>query len=198
LSWNGTAWENLNRQVWTFDSSNNIVSATYSEWKNGSWSDRSITLWSYDINNDMTHWFVQDWDTVSASWKNFLQAFLTYDSTSKIVSYTKQIWNGTTVSWENNDSTRYYYHNLSAGIHTDAALQDIAVYPNPATDYIYIHSADANVEEIRLLNSSGQLLLTQSGNGNTSMVKLPPRFSGTCFILIFTDKGILSKQIVRE
>jgi hypothetical protein len=48
----------------------------------------------------------------------------------------------------------------------------ISIYPNPTTDYIIVENATELVGEFRLLNSLGEVILTENLNNNKQTIKL--------------------------
>jgi len=88
----------------------------------------------------------------------------------------------------------------AVGIDVTAFEHAVLVYPNPATDYLFVDGQDlkAQISEARILNAQGQEVLTFSLTGE----KMPYRMgleslsSGQYLLQLNTEKGILSKKIM--
>ena len=72
----------------------------------------------------------------------------------------------------------------------------IAVYPDPATNYITIESPQKS--EIKISNIEGQIMKTICNNDNTTMVDLKDLSSGVYIVTVKTDKEIVTKKIIKE
>lgn len=82
----------------------------------------------------------------------------------------------------------------------EALRANLRVYPNPASDYIRIDSPDdIEVEEVRLYDASGRLMLMQNQYGNEktgmeiSLLDLP---SGAYKLKLMTSQGMHSQKIL--
>ena len=59
----------------------------------------------------------------------------------------------------------YQVYASHVGINDYNPLQ-LSVYPNPATDKLYLTNTDGNIQSISIFNATGQLVLQHSVNGN--------------------------------
>ena len=87
--------------------------------------------------------------------------------------------------------------NSTTGISTiNNNLNEINIYPNPANLFLTINTI-LNYNEIRIINSLGQLMLKQ---GNSNTVNTSSLEKGIYFIQLFNDKGKLlsTKKFVKE
>ncbi|MGB0863781.1 MAG: T9SS type A sorting domain-containing protein [Saprospiraceae bacterium] len=71
----------------------------------------------------------------------------------------------------------------------------IKVYPNPATDYLYIENKeDLGIQEIRILNINGQVI--KQFKGKTKQLNIQDIPAGTYIIQLYTEYGIATEKIV--
>ncbi|MGC9330420.1 MAG: T9SS type A sorting domain-containing protein, partial [Bacteroidales bacterium] len=76
-----------------------------------------------------------------------------------------------------------------AGNVIDALVADINVYPNPATDYIYIQNIE-NVNRIDVVNLTGQIMDSYDITGNTMQMDVSGYSNGVYFVkFIFNDNS---------
>lgn len=86
-------------------------------------------------------------------------------------------------------------------INEQAAIEhEFSIYPNPASFAVHIsnkaHTAVHNV--LTLTNSTGTLLLKEELHQDNHTVHLDGYPAGIYFLTLITDKGILSKKIIKE
>ncbi|MBQ9435327.1 MAG: thiol protease/hemagglutinin PrtT [Bacteroidales bacterium] len=75
--------------------------------------------------------------------------------------------------------------------------EQIILYPNPASDKLYLTMAEGiEVKQIELLNSTGQLIHTFNGNERDFNVGDLP--SGLYIMRIVTSEGVLTKKWVKQ
>lgn len=73
----------------------------------------------------------------------------------------------------------------------------ISVYPNPASESLFIESEVA-VKKMKLFNMIGQLVLEKSENQNNNSISIGHLNSGTYLLQVETEFGISNKKIVKE
>ncbi len=84
------------------------------------------------------------------------------------------------------------------GIEQTAYDEDnVHIYPNPARDHLVVSSSE-NLDIIQILNTSGQIILEQKSNGNSSDINLERLESGVYFIKVFSHDQIITKKLVIE
>jgi len=71
----------------------------------------------------------------------------------------------------------------------------ISIYPNPTSDSFKIISVDV-IEEIRIFDMSGKLILLLEGNNSNIFVNKLDLESGSYVVLVRTNKGIEKEKIV--
>ena len=80
------------------------------------------------------------------------------------------------------------------GIEDNLLLNSINVYPNPASDIIYI-SSSINIEAIKMFDVLGKQVLTSYENKELKVDHLQ---SGIYFLKLFTNNGSATKKIIIE
>ena len=79
----------------------------------------------------------------------------------------------------------------------DGRLENIATYPNPATDILNINS-NSNISNIKILNYYGQTIDNINVSGLEVTINTSTYDAGIYFIQIKTEKGISTQKIVIE
>lgn len=146
-SWNGNTWENASQSIYSFVN-NNLTSSLGQTWNGSAWENFSQSSYVYDANNNLTSIIGQDWN--GSVWENSYQLRYTYDTNNFTQSETFQRWNNTGTEIEYGDSTYYYFHTV-VGVN-DLIRQEwnIALYPNPALEYVVIEGACPGNAKIQL------------------------------------------------
>ena len=75
-----------------------------------------------------------------------------------------------------------------------AALTEVSIYPNPATDVLNIVSNNT-INRVRILNSVGQIMFNSESNNTILNVNTTNYQSGIYFIQIETNDGIITEKV---
>ncbi|MDO8899702.1 MAG: T9SS type A sorting domain-containing protein [Bacteroidales bacterium] len=89
---------------------------------------------------------------------------------------------------------RTYKEQTGSSIIIEAIKNPILIYPNPTKDDFIIGNNELIVEKVEIFDINGEKLLS-TFNRKIKIAHLP---SGTYFIKIQTDKGELSRKIIKE
>ena len=101
--------------------------------------------------------------------------------------------------------------NLTMGIAGEGAcqsvsieetfLQSIEIYPNPVRQSLFINAPTVQVNHIRLINLTGQVLKAQTFNRNNSPIQQEINMAdvvpGVYWVLIQTEYGLRQEKIVK-
>jgi len=104
--WNGSAWENYIRWLYTYDSAGNFVQEVRQYWSGSAWVNQARWTMEYDENGYNTTELRQYW--VSNMWANDFMWFYSYDSTGLWIGELIQTWQGT--NWANYSRWTYTYN----------------------------------------------------------------------------------------
>ena len=98
-----------------------------------------------------------------------------------------------------NSAIAVYNYNPS-GINNYELRDNLSVYPNPAINNVIINVKNDNVtiEKVELYNIYGQLLNMIEVDGSTAEVSVSALATGTYFAKVFTDKGVVTKPVIRK
>ena len=83
----------------------------------------------------------------------------------------------------------------------DYSLRDnLTVWPNPATDRVFIGVENENttIEKVELYNIYGQLLNVVEVNNTVAEISVGTFATGTYYAKVFTDKGVTSMPVIRK
>jgi hypothetical protein len=82
----------------------------------------------------------------------------------------------------------------------DFGLNDLVVYPNPTNDVLHIQSLTTEINEIKVFDLLGRILILQTPNAPTSDVELDLSAlnSATYLVEITTAAGKVMKQVIKN
>ncbi|MBE0638585.1 MAG: T9SS type A sorting domain-containing protein [Bacteroidales bacterium] len=97
---------------------------------------------------------------------------------------------------ESDPSTQIEVTLLTTSLGESTSRSDY-VYPNPVSDFLFIH-AEENISRLSLVNQSGQSLLSVESPESNQQIDVSHLSSGIYFLLIETNTGLISKKLMIE
>jgi len=97
-------------------------------------------------------------------------------------------------------STNLYYIETvydEAMAASDINKTQVRLYPNPVSDYLKIDTADAKIQNVKVYNFAGSLVKTID-NAKADSIDLRTLATGNYIISITTDKGTVTKKIIKK
>lgn len=87
----------------------------------------------------------------------------------------------------------------TVGIEDNIQIEEIELYPNPATDYIYLQFGEDNVSRIQIFNLSGQVVSTELVQGYNHTLNVYSYPQGTYIVKIYgKNGGVLSTKFIKR
>lgn len=97
-----------------------------------------------------------------------------------------------------NSAIAVYDYNPS-GVSSYELRDNLSVYPNPATDVVFIDAKDnALIERVELFNAFGQLIRSVEVGNAKAEISVSEFATGTYFAKVFTDKGVATLPMIRK
>ncbi len=87
------------RQIYTYDASDQLLSTMVQRWINEEWVNFDIAINGYDENGLVINSLIQSWN--GTNWVNDTQTIHTYNEEQQMVSSTEQEWDG--FDWQNTE-----------------------------------------------------------------------------------------------
>jgi hypothetical protein len=201
--------------TYTYDSNNNLLTKLYQNWDTNSWINFSLDTYTYDSSNNLLTELQQVW---KGGWVNSIQHLMTYDENRNGISTECLAWveNRWQPSW--NDALQLHYNNMQSiwsrqgcdkmtasykkvsgttaivNSPITSELEAISIYPNPTTRELRIENGNTEIQQISVFDSAGiHLFNTQQTTIDVS--HLP---AGIYFVQITTEKGIVTKRVVKK
>lgn len=96
------------------------------------------------------------------------------------------------------DTTNLYYIKTTYALAAnDINKAQITLYPNPVSDYLHINTAGEKVQSIKVYNFAGALVRNIT-DAKADTVDLRDLTTGNYIISITTDKGVITKKIIKK
>ncbi len=87
----------------------------------------------------------------------------------------------------------------SLGLDNEAAVKAIAVYPNPVSRYFMITSPQAEIDEVEIFNSVGQLVKTQKLTQTNNVINIEEFAVGTYYLRIYNQgQFVKSDKVIKK
>ena len=217
--WNGTSWYDISRSLSTYDTDNNLDTLLYQKYLFNGWTDDYRTIYDYDANHNRTLileqlavgigvWENQDkyeytydqYDKITHlvnsqfennAWQYIYQYNVINDDDHNRVTEVFQTWEN---EWENQDSTQYYYTNLT-GVKENFDLHSMTLFPNPVRDMLNIEFEKAFDGQISMYNLQGKLVAKQrSFMENVARLDVSDLVPGQYIIVLRTGNSIVAKS----
>jgi len=74
-------------------------------------------------------------------------------------------------------------------------IQEVNIYPNPATDFIHIKHSKP-IERVEIMNAIGQVLLTSSAHTSQSQLDISSLKAGMYTVSVYAEKAVFTKKIM--
>ena len=87
--------------------------------------------------------------------------------------------------------------SIITGINESEFAKTISVYPNPTSKQININSS-ATIKNVMVLNPMGQLIFAAEYNIHNASVDLEKLGAGIYFLQVETEKGAVTKKIIKQ
>lgn len=207
--WNGATWVNLSKEIYTYNSNNQLIEDIYQEWNGANWINSDKTTYSF-VNGNMT---TETYFSYNGEWEQSSKTVNTFDTSQLMSSYThpfndksgvdylfgssyifyNKILNSTESyyfgdTWEVSSKTTYYYGGATAGV-SDVALKELSIYPNPTSNVLFIkNNGLVDISSFKIYDVAGKMLLHDNLN-LSDKIDLSNLNEGLYFLELRTYEG---------
>ena len=77
-------------------------------------------------------------------------------------------------------------------------LNQTEIYPNPTTGQFRVQNSELRIQSVEVYDVYGKLITTVKVDGNSAELDLSGNASGVYFTRIITDRGVVTKRIVKK
>ena len=154
-----------------------------------SWTQVPGTANSWDLNYKESA--ASSWYTVTTSSNPFTLAGLTSGS-----SYDVQVIAHCTNGVTSDPSATYNF--MTVGIDDYTLDNSVTVYPNPTSGVVQIKNEELVINNLEVYDVYGKLLSTVEVFSNNATLDLSGYAKGTYFVKVTTEKGVVTKRVVKN
>lgn len=80
----------------------------------------------------------------------------------------------------------------------DLSSNEIKIFPNPVSNFIFISNTDSKINEVQIFDFSGKLIYNKTANAKDIKIDFKQFPAGVYMVQIYSDKGITSKKIIKK
>ena len=133
------------------------------------------------------------WYTATTSNNTYTLAGLTPET-----SYDVQIIAYCTNGLQSDPSTTIHFTTQPDGINDYTLDNSVTVYPNPTSGVVQIKNEEWRMKNVEVYDVYGKLLNVMSVNDHTANLDLSGYAKGTYFVKVTTEKGVVTKRVVKQ
>ena len=104
-----------------------------------------------------------------------------------------------TTAWAVGNNGYLLQYSQNAQSINEISPDEIKVYPNPFTDYVFVQSHNGEIDEIHAINSSGQTIHSIIHAKNEDMIRVNLSFAkaGMIFLKIISGNSVVVRKIIK-
>jgi len=224
-NWNNNSWDNYNQIEYYYDSTNKVLKGQEKIWRNNSWEINSQVAYTYDSINNISTELYQGW--INSLWENKTRYIRFYDDNRNGISVERFVWideswqpsqvgmstmialnldynykQNMVEMWGCDKMTATYKNVFDltsiAPPPTTPQLNAISVYPNPTKGELRIENGKLRIENVKIYDIFGkQHLILHSPFSILNSIDISHLPAGTYFVQITTEKGVVTKKVVK-
>ena len=104
-------------------------------------------------------------------------------------------------SWNAESTYNYHFRLITTASATgitpvENAEPSAIVFPNPASDILYVESNSSKIKTIHVINTTGQIVYSNEVNAMKTQIEINSLNTGVYFVQVETDKGIKTQKII--
>ena len=198
--WKNNSWSNTFIYTYTYDSNYNLLSILIERWTGNSWVNSEQHQWIYDENDNCISFVVLSW--LNGNWqqldRNNCNIYLYYNNMQSIFAWDeccKMTASYTKVS------------DMPTAIEPVATpeINDISIYPNPTTGELRIKNYELGIknyelgiDNVEVFDIYGIKQLSIFNFQFSTQIDISHLPAGIYFVRITTEKGVITKKIVKR
>lgn len=156
---------------------------------NGSFTDSvEFYLADYRFTDNSQDYIVKDWTWVDMTPMGNVDSVVFTLSSSDVGQYGMN-----TPAYFCLDHIQY----TTTGINQQNNEMSLQVYPNPATDKIFVEAA-SKITKLELRAIDGKMLMTKTPNTMKTIVNINNLPNGIYFLSLSSERGVVNKKIIKE
>lgn len=182
--WLNEAWKNVNQLVYTYDGNGNMLTELIEYWDANAWLSMYKYTYAYDGNANSIIGMYEE--NEFDSWQPMLSDLHLFSNQNEIMSLL--------------DIHRYEasFTYINTGITNIEDDNSIVIYPNPATDQLFISISDYQNTTMEIFNIQGQLCHTQTLQSDNTEINIAHLQNGLYLLKIKSQAKVEVRKFIKE
>lgn len=181
-----SSWSNTQKIVRTLNPDNSVNTSTLYLWDQNNWVEESRQSYTYDSNGFLTHLLIEYWNQAGNSWENLSQNNYYNFNDGRLDTQIVQVWNAG--AWMNRQKITINYE-ATTGLADISAEPMVKIYPNPASDRIYLELNSSDQILVEVYDQMGKLIDSHRVNGAVHSLNVDRLKNGTYFLVLDTRES---------
>jgi hypothetical protein len=210
-------WKFFSKLINNYNSNNIATLLSSYSWNESTndWVGYSKYEYKYDENGNLINSSNYSWDTVRNDWKGKSKRENLYDNAftidnlilpawpstvnmfNKPIKFVDYSWNPNSNNWIEFQLQTMYYSDVVISKVSDPVLSNVKVFPNPATDKIYIDNLD-DFREYSILNIQGMTVKSGILNDYSNTISILEFTPGLYFVHLKGKNRVHSAKILKQ
>lgn len=187
-------WLTDGKVVYTYNGDGLVTTYEEQEWVNGGWKSKSKREYSYNSDGNLILIEFFNWDDNSSVWQQSGRVETIYNNDDLPYIETSQTWHNN--AWENVNRHTYTYDIYqSTG---ELKLENISIYPNPASDVLNINLSGIGQAQATVYSADGRMVGSHFLPGKANIVSTGQLPAGNYFISLVQDGKVTTRGFVKE
>lgn len=198
-TYNGTGWDSLYRFTRIFDTYGGYSHVTQ-QFNAGTWVNAGRSLYYFDSLKNYCGWRNDEWS--GSSWQQSGGTYIvhTYNTSELMLSEILSEYSTMNHKLEYKEKHIFTEFQIPSGVSIKelSSVANIKIYPNPASDCIFIESATnaKNGSIVNMYDINGRLILNRATNEKTVKVDLNGFKTGMYLMEVINETGVSRNRIM--
>lgn len=202
FNWNSLTqeWDSTSISKHSYDQQERLLEVLQVQWDtfyNG-WINLSKTTNFYNEQGQRSSRLLQYWDAFGFYWYNVSNNSYTYDDNGNQLDFIFQFWDEDGEVWLNIYRDENWWSYFEPASVPETNMIEVAIYPNPTSDFIRIHINEPfSTGHLTLFTSNGIPLISRPVFSNSTKIDVSHLTKGSYFLkLDFDGKEEIRKVLV--
>ena len=162
-------------------------------------TNSAVVTWTQP-DNTANSWTVQYKQSAASSWNSATAQTTTYTllNLEPETAYDVQVIANCTNGLTSEPSATVSFNTLPVGIDDYTLDNSVVVYPNPTRGTVQVQNTQSDIHQVMMYDAYGKLLSTVEVSGNNATLDLSGYADGLYFMRVTTDKGVVTKRVVKQ
>ena len=162
-------------------------------------TNSAVVTWTQP-DNTASSWTVQYKQSAASSWNSATANAATYTllNLEPATNYDVQVIANCTNGLTSDPSATVSFTTETVGIDDYTLDNSVVVYPNPTRGTVQVENTQSDIQQVMMYDAYGKMLSTVEVSGSSATIDLSGYADGLYFMRVTTDKGVVTKRVVKQ